>query len=49
MGEEDFPKEVRTELGLEEQIEFKTYKREFKVQETGNQEKSVSKHITKKG
>ena len=37
MGKEDFPKEVRTELGLEEQIDFKIYKREFKVQDTGSQ------------
>lgn len=47
-GNEDLPEEVRTELGLKEWIEFKIRKRGFKVQERGGQEKSVSKHATKK-
>lgn len=36
-GKENFSEEVRTELDLEEQTEFKIHKGEFKFQEKGGQ------------
>ena len=48
-GKENFPEEVRTELDLEEQTEFRIHKGEFKFQEKGGQGEKCEYAYNRKG
>ena len=48
-GKENFLEEVRTELDLEEQTEFRIHKGEFKFQEKGGQGEKCEYAYNRKG